>query len=433
MARCFREGLLLLILLATGANGTAQVRPENRGDTSRSESGQYVAVSRDRVLNQNLLELTTDARDHLAENLGLQPDWRHLVRLVPYEADNEQLTQYPVLKAFLDQGNLSFEVHFPTNTPGAFKEFIRTLVYTFLYEAILQDREKFDDGEPLPDIPVWLAEGVMQQLDAENAGDWHRIVNRAVSLNKAPSLSEVMSWSSLSSEPLMRAWQQAFSYQMMDYLMDPARNREFAAWLREQGTNKKDAFTSLRPMIRSEIDWRHVLSLSGEQGTSLIYGFDETASRFSSLVSIRMPGVEGQSEDRVVKLEQLAPYHRNPKLESVINAKLKELLELELRAHFSWRPVIAWYRAALTRLASADRDALKDYETAVAKAERMVRELNRYHENVNDYVNWFLVAKAFNDGETQFKGYYRVRSELESFEPPQHDRLRSSTIRINRR
>ncbi|MEM1059813.1 MAG: hypothetical protein AAGK14_11240 [Verrucomicrobiota bacterium] len=437
----------------------AAAGPANRPmDVSRSESGQYLAVSRDRTLNRNLLELASKLRRRLSEELGLPRQWRHLVRLVPYEAQNERLVQYPLLKAFLDDGQLSFEIHFPTNTPQALEEFVRTLIYTYLYEAVLIEREDFSGGQTLPTIPMWLAEGVLQQLDADRAVKWRQIVQRAVTANKAPPLREVIAWNELSSDTLMRAWQQAFTFQLVDHLTDSQRSGEFIAWLRREADNPKQPFASLRPMMDGEIDWRQALSLAGEKSQKLVFDFEETASRFASMQTVRVPldpeeeeadadeekepqsdeadgeeKEEVETEYAVAKLNGLAPYHGQKGLASVLSAKNEELLDLEIRAHFAWKSVLAWYRAALARLKMEDGSAVEDYEMAIRKAEAKQRELQIYNERLEDYYNWFRVAKTANAEETAFEDYYRIREEIEAFAPSEIDPLRSRQILIQSR
>lgn len=423
----------VLFLTWLGGDFASAVLPNQpRTYTSASPSGQYVVISRDRILNENLLDMTLEARRRISEELGMPRDWRHLVRLIPYEADNEQLKQYPLLKAFLDDGALSFEVHFPTNTPNAREEFLRTLAYTFLYDALLQKKISFDDGEPLPVIPVWLAEGTLQQIVTTDAKRWRQIVHRAVELNKAPPLDKVLGWKSLANDALMRAWQQAFSYQLADYLFEKSRRKEFHDWIKEHGNAKQNDFSTLRPLVKGEIDWRHVLSLAREQRTELIFRFDDTATRFAAAQSIRIPRAKGHQE-RITTLTKLAELQDHPKLKAAVRQKIDELTNLELRAHFSWRPIIAWQRAGLHRLLSEDQNALSDYAQAIAKAIREQRALNQMHEQISDFLNWYLVAKVPVQDGSYFADYYRVRTELESFEPPQEDPLRSHQIKVRRR
>lgn len=416
-----------------GGDLTSAALPNQpRTYTSTSPSGQYVVISRDRILNENLLDMTMEARRRISEELGMPRDWRHLVRLIPYEASNEQLKRFPLLKAFLDDGALSFEIHFPTNTPNAREEFLRTLAYTFLYDALLQKKINFDDGEPLPSIPVWLAEGTLQQIVTNDPKRWRQIVHRAVELNKAPPLDKVMGWKSLANDALMRAWQQAFSYQLADFLFDKSRRKEFHDWIEEHGVAKQNAFATLRPMVKGEIDWRHVLSLAQEQRADLIFSFNDTASRFAATQSIRIPKTKGHKES-VTTLAKLAELQDHPKLKAAVQEKMTELTNLELRAHFSWRPIIAWQRAGLNRLLGQDENAVSDYARAMGKAIREQRALNQMHEQIGDYLNWFLVAKVPIQDGSYFADYYRIRTELESFEPPQEDPLRSFQIQVRRR
>lgn len=423
---------VVFLFWLVGGSSSAALPKQLRTYTSTSPSGQYVVISRDRILNENLLDMTLEARRRINQELGMPRDWRHLVRLIPYEAENEQLKQFPLLKAFLDEDQLSFEVHFPTNTPNAREEFLRTLAYTFLYDALLQKKINFDDGEPLPVIPVWLAEGTLQQIVTEDPKRWRQIVHRAVELNKAPPLDKVMGWKSLANDALMRAWQQAFSYQLADYLFAKSRRKDFHDWIEEHGIAKQNAFATLRPMVKGEIDWRHVLSLAQEQRTDLIFRFDDTASRFAAAQSIRIPKAKGHKE-RVTTLAKLAGLQKHPKLKAAVKNKITELTNLELRAHFSWRPIIAWQRAGLNRLLSEDANAISDYALAMTKAIREQRALSQMHEQVGDFMNWFLVAKVPVQDGSYFADYYRVRTELESFEPPQEDPLRSSQIKVRRR
>jgi hypothetical protein len=107
-------------------------------------------------------------------------------------------------------------------------------------------------------------------------------------------------------------------------------------------------------------------------------------------------------------------YPRDAKLFLVLKQKIVDLTGLELRAHPSWRQIIALYRFGITAMVN---DAKNDQTAQVARffdeaKRRRALEMD-YHQKLVDYVNWFEVTKNYAGDTSYFHTYFTTAQAME--------------------
>ncbi|PTY00859.1 hypothetical protein DB346_14715 [Verrucomicrobia bacterium LW23] len=192
---------------------------------------QFMVESQDTRANLLLMEAAEEFHGKAQAFLDLPKPWRHRVYIQANKIDDISEYRPAVIAAGLSRGLLQFKVAMWYPAPQAKEELLRALATIFIYEKLLSARSTWQQGEVLPPLPLWLTEGVLQNLLDGSHRQFYQIVNHGYSNSRAPKLETIAAWTSLSDDPVYRIWQQAFSYYLVNMIHKGHMQGTLPDWL----------------------------------------------------------------------------------------------------------------------------------------------------------------------------------------------------------
>jgi hypothetical protein len=418
---------LLVSGLATRADDEA-VLPPSISTSACDSYPEVTCTSSDALACADALQLAADAREQLTPILRLGRSWRFPVHIHIMMPDDPLLAKInrEASAVFADNTGMKIEAVLPSTDPDARAFIQRQYVTAMLWEKFFANTKTFDTHTQLDTVPVWLIEGLREWLNDDAEHDRESIVKRAVKIQHAPSLADVTGWKQLSTDRLMGLWQRSFCFYLVDSLIQPgARRDDFQQWLE---TLAGPHPTSAQLLFPTEMGWQRELVAATERSRDVVYTWDETVAELAQDEVIEVP-TEKAADTHICTIETVSKYPRNPKLVEALRQKIFDLTNLELRAHPSWRPIIALYRFGLTALIN---DAKPD---AAVKFIQQAHDLRAAemddHQKLVDYLNWYEVTKS-NDGLSRFQSYFTTAQEMEKAQadPSHPNPIRAAVLQV---
>jgi hypothetical protein len=357
-----------------------------------------------------ILQIASDTRDQLAPLLQLGSKWRFPVNIHLVTADDPlfgKVRQEGVTAVAAD-GTMKIEAVLPYADPHA-REFVqRQFVTALLWEKFFANAKSFDTGTRLDVVPLWLIEGLREELNEDPEHDRASIVRHATQTQRAPTLSEVTGWQELSDDRLLGLWQRAFCFYLVDSLIrNPTKREDFQQWLTTlSGANP----TSAQYLFPTETGWQGELIAATGRSHDIVYTWEESLAELDTINVLAVPG-DKPGKAHIGSLDNVTTFPRDSKLLTTLQQKNLDLINLELRAHPSWRPIIALYRFGLTAVLDGKKldQAAKVLQEATRKR---ALEMN-YHQKLIDYTNWFEVTKNFAGDTSYFHSYFATAQAIE--------------------
>lgn len=420
--------LLSAATLPASAQPTAPAVPPERTTASGLRSKLNI-TSRDRLLNAALVQAAEDAYRKLQPLLRLPKFAPYPIELEVVPGNGRVPDEVFPLRMVVVRDAPTFMAKVSLEQPEAREAFVRTLVHIFLYEKLLHAHPEYLEADALPILPLWLTEGTFQTLNDRSQQVWDLVIAQAVAGRRAPDLATTMSWVELSGEPVARAWQQAFSHYLLQSVAAPGDGRvRFHKWLEKPKEELDGALWPLENMMPSEIEWRSHLANSRERSQPTVLGWDKTASALAALQTIQLSGKDDE-QPKIMSLDEISqeiaalPINQEP-----LAAKRAELMGLEMRAHFLWRPVITTFRLALN--SATDPKAKPSYGELLSLAQGELTKLSQATTKLTDYINWFEITASGDDGISAFTPYRRLRLHLDSLDTRKNDALQRGVVKV---
>jgi hypothetical protein len=387
---------------------------------------QVTCTSTDPAICSDAIQLAEDTRQQLASLLNLGPVWRFPVRIHVVTPDD------PLSARVHDEGvaavivgkTMEIDLVLPSSDPEAREAIQRQYVTALLWEKFFTPDRAFDTHTRLDIVPVWLVEGLREWLNEDPDCVREAIVKRAALNKHAPTLAEITGWQELSSDRLYGLWQRAFCYYLVNSLVHSGPRREnFQQWLASlPGANPMTA----NYLFPTESAWQHELLQAPERSLELVYTWEQTAAEFDidQTLTLALPG---EKKVRTCTLDNVSSLPRNNVLIEALNQKIFVLTGLELRAHVSWRPIIALYRFALAGLIS-NKDPAQTRQLFEEARQRHEAEI-AYRQKIIDYANWFQVTHDDNS-PTHFSSYFSLADELDRAQAPHPNPIRANLLQV---
>ncbi len=395
--------------------------------TSTSQTySQVTCTSSDALACADALQMATDIRDQLSPILKLGPNWRFPVHIHIITPDDPLLAKINrEASAVFSQGStMKIEAVLPSTDPNA-REFIqRQYVTAILWEKFFANKATFDKNTHLDLVPLWLVEGLREWLNEDPEHTRESIVRRAVQNQTAPTLDQVTGWHELSDDRLLGIWQRAFSYYLVNMLVQQGPPRDdFQQWL--SGPDP----SPLESHFPTETAWQRELADAAGRSHDIVYTWSETSSELTAAETITFAASK-DAKVQTCTLDTAATLPRTPIVLEALQERIFVLTQLELRAHPSWHSILELYRAALTALVHDNRpdEAVK----LLQEAQKQRIAETAYHEKLLDYVNWFEVTKDDADNTSHFNSYFSTGKEMERIQadPAHPNPIRANLLQI---
>ena len=393
---------------------------------------QVTCTTSSTVVCADVLQMAADIRDQLGPLLNLGRAWRFPVHIHIVTPDDPLAgkVQQEGVSVLAVNNTMEITAVLPSSDPEA-REFIqRQFVTALLWEKFFAPNQSFDSHTRLNVVPLWLIEGLREWLNEDSGHDRESIVKRAVNTHRAPSLTEVTSWRELSDNRLMGLWQRAFCYYLVNSFLrkGPQRN-DFQQWLAAVASPNP---TSANLHFPTETAWQHELVDAIQRSRDIVYTWDDTVAQLAAteIISIPPDKDQGTSETRICTLDTVSTFPHNDKLLPVLQQKIFDLTNLELRAQVSWRPIIALYRFGLTALIQPKKPDQAKKLIEQARQQRAAEMAN--HQKLLDYINWFEVTKDYTGATTRFRTYFSTAREMERVEadPGHPNPIRANLLQV---
>jgi hypothetical protein len=416
-----RRGLLSILLIA--AVGTVGLKADDVAapvTTSTGVSEEYPQVSctsTDAGLNADVLQLADDTRDQLGTLLQLGSTWRFPVHIVIVLPDDPLAGKVKEERVAVTTGDktMTIEAALPASDLDA-KAFIqRQFVTALLWEKFFAADQSFDAHTKLDVVPLWLTEGLNEWLMQDAGRDREAIVRRAAQNQRAPALTEITSWDEISSDRLLGLYQRAFCYYLVNSLIHGGDKRaNFQEWLTTLAGPHPSSASFLFP---TEADWQRQLLEAPARSHDTFYTWEDSFAALTAAEIIAIPNKK-EADTQICTLDNVVAFPRKKELTEALRKKVFDLTALEVRAHVSWRPVIALYRLGLTAL--VNNHAVQAQQLIQEAQQRRTGEL-AYHQKLVDYINWFEVTRDYTGNKSAFESYFSTARETEDIQSdPDH-------------
>ena len=390
---------------------------------------QVTCTSADALACADTLQLAVETRDQLASLLKLGRDWRfavHIHVLTPDDPLTAKINR-EAAAVFSQGASMKIEAVLPVSDPNA-REFIqRQFVTALLWEKFFAATTSFDRHTHLDVVPLWLVEGLREWLNEDTEHNRESIVRRAVQSQTAPTLAEVTGWRQLSDDRLLGLWQRAFSYYLVNSLIEQGpRRTDFQQWLAGFAEPGSSAAQFHFP---TETGWQRELIYASERSRDIVYTWAETLSELTADETLTFAPTK-DAKVETCSIYDVTTRPHTPMMFEAIQERIYLLTELELRAHPSWNPILELDRSALTML-------IKDNQ--VDQAQKFLQEARRrevaevdHHQKLLDYINWFEVTKDYAGDATRFGAYFSTAKEMERVQadPAHPNPIRANLLQI---
>jgi hypothetical protein len=392
---------------------------------------QVTCTSTNAGVNADVLQIAIDTRDQLSPLLQLGGSWRFPVHVFVVMPDDPLLAKiHQAGVSVTARGNtMEIEAVLPYDDPDA-KAFVqRQFVTALLWEKIFAATHSFDTHTRLDLVPLWLVEGLNEWLTQDSARNRESVVRRAALAQRAPTLADIVAWQDISPDRLLGIYQRAFCYYLVYSLIQTESKRaDFQQWLATYSIPNR---TSAQLLFPTETGWRRELLDAPERSHDLVYTWDESSSALASAEAIIVPAKKAE-QSHVYTLDTVLSAKRDDALVAALQKKIFDLTSLELRAHPSWRPILALYRFALTAVIDNHPDEARDL---VKKAQDQRATEVAYHQKLIDYVNWFEVTKDYAGRTSLFESYFSTAHQMEQMQgdPGHPNPIRADVLQVESR
>jgi len=427
---------LIFALGGLAASGLFQLRADDGAPapppvtTSASQHNPVVTcTTSDTLACADTLQMADDARMQLGPLLKLGPNWRFPVHIHVMTQDDPLLAKInrEASAIFADNSGMRIEAVLPASDPDARAFIQRQFVTALLWEKFFANTKTFDGHTPVNNVPVWLVSGLAEWLNEDPEHNRESIVRKAVETKRAPTLAEISNWTYISRDRLMGLWQRSFCFYLVNSIVPPGPKRDnFQEWLTTLAGSNPGSAQRLFP---TEFGWQKELVAATERSRNLVYTWDETQAELNVAEIINLPPIKG-SKQTVCTLETVTKFPMDPKLMAILQQKLIDLTELELRAHPNWHATLELYRSGLATLVN-----LKDPDMA----QKLFMQAHAYRANevagqqkLVDYVNWFEVTRDYPGAESHFSSYFTIAQEMEKVQadPAHPNPIRADLINL---
>ncbi len=413
-------------------------------ERDRSLSGIFMVEADQKERVQKWIYFLEEIRAKAAMEIGLQAisDHRLLVRVGATQGERISF------QAKVSNGKLDFYLQVSDSIDRA--ELLRALSRVFIYERILPKEKVWKNGEILPVIPFWIVEGLTQSLDPSlfELEVVDQIIRRMRSLEKFPTLQQVMSWEELSEQKVEGYFQRSFCYALYAWNFKGESSLE-KGWSM-LGEDLKGWLVGDQEEMQAR--WSRYLKDFKAQ-KEFFMSWEETEKAVAKVMVFQIPNGSGEEEKvQTLSWDCLREGKDSREFLEKISERQGELLVLETQIHFAWRSFLFHYRTALQLLANELQPSLDrkshfssrsvnsmalsppskkvTYEEIIALAKQELSGLKQRSLKTTEYLDWFLVNYSSSQEKFSFEDYFQEANQRK--ESPFHgkDPYRSQGIRV---
>jgi hypothetical protein len=359
------------------------------------------------VENTQRLSEAESALNQILNLTGLrkEPSFRIVLHWNERETGDLWLDSFP--RNLRREGKLwLFEIRGEGKWESVREQLYRSLAVCVLQSQMLQGLEVLPEAE-IPDPPLWMSEGLTQQLLQERRTDLAAVVWRFSVLKMVPPLSQVEGWKELAEDGIRRRWQQSFCFWLfLQASNSDSEKKALLVYLASLGIRHDRRYWSAGGLNE---DWWQQVTTRALKEKDLYYDWDQSTAYLSEATMIPVQYV-GQVQSNLISITELPKDQKAIKDISPITETLKKLVELELRGDPLLKGVIKAYRLALE---SWMQNKAGDFARHLRSAREQQKQLTTLRAEATDFLDWFEVNYAVEASSTDYRDYAERVLELE--------------------
>mgnify|MGYP001209317893 CR=1 FL=1 len=253
--------------------------------------------------------------------------------------------------------------------------------------------------------PPWLAEGVLERLQAKRGGVKASLYSSLLAGGKTPKLESFLDTDPARLDPTSRAIYRAQSAAFIEALLDLPEGRkglrEFLSAPRKARGALNDlpaAFPSLQN-DREQLGRKWLLAIARASASNRVDPLStrETATQLAEILDVKPlpdpkhPEVAAMSGPYA--LETIARSQGGP---FILAQTADSLLRLSIRAHPLYKPVVDEYLSIVRELAARPK---RRVDKRISAAEQMRAALTQQTTEMNDYIDWVEATQLREENE----------------------------------
>lgn len=367
---------------------------------STSSSGQFVIYHGDGTLRGRLTRRVEDVKMEWLKVIGVTDDWTHpiIIQIPTIRPRTPQKLTTSVFEA--DGGALKIQIDVydltALTTPEFDREIFRALSLEFAYRDI-----SLKAGKSVQQPPAWLLDAFAEEASAKKEGLNTDVYQHLTQTGAPPKFEAFIKLNPERMDPTSRAIYRAQSLALLRALLEqPQGGKNLGTYLAalpgSSATNARTFYESF-PQLEGDSGllakiW--TLSLARLSASNRIQplSVEETEKRLAQILDITAPADPKKPDE--IKQSGAAAFPQIARSETgrfILRQKQEQLMNLEIRSHPFYRPVVEEYRIIVSELALKPK---KNVDKRIAKNGELRTLVLKRCTEINDYVNWFEATQV---------------------------------------
>lgn len=385
--------------------------------SSTSTSRQFTVFSRDRDLRSRTLDLAERVKKSWLETMRLPDRWAFPILLVFNESGRWRGSD-PFAISFLSDGESSFRWQLEirdsnaANTPEMTAKLFQLLLLEF---STRENPPKPGGSIKLP--PLWITEALVQNLLSRRQPPPVQLIENLVNNPRPPTAQSIFRQRSLPSSITEQIVFRLLSYSLLRTLLEaPSGPERLANLLRlpPEGELPDQNILAAFPEWQGnweilERNWLLTLARLNHTSRTGFLSMRETRQNLIQLLTAQASKVNRDgSITEVTGAEAFTLIVREPGGPRTLNHQGGLLLQLEVRAHPLYQPIVREYREILLELA---RKPKWKPGRRLERVEITRAELDQRTSAMEDHLDWFE-ANQTTAPDPGFRQILRLQAEV---------------------
>lgn len=398
-----------LMVAAVGAHGQLFSRKEKTDSQQQLPSERTVSTSRqftvfgnDRLQRTKIAQIAERAKSIWLESVRGQDKWRHpiVINILPESEARRRKLPALGLHAFTgpgeekEGGTFRVQVDIPEKSRPGEIDVLRTMLQAVLLETAYRDVGVPAGGRAVMP-PDWLVDGLLAYAKQREDGTQSDAYEALIRSGDVPRLSSLMGERPARMDEVSRQLYEARAAALVRTILEnpdgPAELRGFVSGLHNSKPDEASFLAAFPRSIGSAERlsrlWTLTIARQSASSRSESLTARQTRRELSHILSLQadIPGKKNEPPTRVSGDEAYLQLARGQEGRFVLGQRARELMQLSVRAHPLYRPIIQEYGEIFFRLSQG---RTRGQEKALASVRELFEALNKNVKEIEAYLDW---------------------------------------------
>lgn len=282
-------------------------------------------------------------------------------------------------------------------------------------------------GETVQFAPLWLTEAMVQEVLGKKQAMPAQLLEGIMSGSRPPSVADILRQRNLPGSVTEQTTFRLLSLALLKTLLDSPEGRQgfrqFCSRPEHFNTGAEaifQSFPSLDGQMQTlERQWALTVARMSYTSRTRLLSFAETRSELGKILDLQTDSAPGRDDSvSLTGADALMPLARSQGGPRLMMGLVGELMQLEMRAHPLYQPLIREYREITHHLARRSRS---NQRKRIEATKELVESAERFAERIEDAMNVFEVNRA-GASDPQFGKTLRLQEDVLQ-ETPRRDAL----------